>query len=590
MCTDCLQIGADGFYHPESEGDLCCLVHMANRLGVQLRVRGSAHSAARVIYTDPLHEDDNRIHRQHPPDGPHLNVMLDLYRNWRVLDADERLIEVEAGVHLGANPMDPAGDGAAEDGLLFQLFQTRGWTFENLGGTTHQTISGFLATGSAGASVNYAFERNIEGVRIVDGDAQVHAVMRGDPRFDAVLVSLGLLGVISTVILRCVPTFNMAGEERYATLDDCPVDIFEEDASREPLCEWLKRTEYGRLEWWPQRGGERLELWQAWRIPQESQFQQRPYRQFGTHPVLEQFGCSVFLTIIGNLDDLRAARAKLRPAYPKVRLGIRALLIEKGLNETFADALSWTGAGIVRFVTEATTVILSLFKKPVAKSCPLLFNGALELFVRKDRGEGKLFHDHAWHGLPMDAEVDDELVPVSFTEAWIPLNHAADALRLLRNYFREPQDPLEALGRTGMLTWELYMAPASTAWMSPSYSNGADDDWREGAFRIDPFWFANNPGNPAEDFFDDFWRLLRRSGIPFRLHWGKQQPIVPAGDPEGWVAYFRSSYPEWGEFLRVRKAMDPNNIFLSSYWRERFGLATEPEAVPRDLPQPGRCR
>lgn len=588
MSRDCLEIEVDGFYHPASEADLCCLVRMANRRGLQLRVRGSAHSAARAIYTDPLHENDNRIHRQHPPEGEHLNVMLDRYRGWWFRDQQGCLIEVQAGVHLGANPTDPTGGGADEDGLLYQLFHRHGLTLENLGGTTHQTISGFLATGSAGASTRCAFERSVEGVRIVDGEAKVHEVMRGDPAFDAVLVSLGLLGAISTVILRCIPSFNIAGEERFTRVEACPVDIFEEDPDRTPLREWLERTEFGRMEWWPQPGGERLELWQAWRIPAETHFVQRAYRQFGNHPVLEQFGCAAFLTIIGNLDDLAAGRAKLRPVYGKVRIGIRELLIEKGLNAIFASALARAGAALVRILTEAATVALALIRKMVKKRCPQIFIRALNLFVPIDRGEGQLFHDHSWHGLPMDAEADDDLVPVSFTEAWVPLSYASSVLRHLRTYFREPQDPLEALDRTGMLTWELYMAPASTAWLSPSYSDGGDE-WANGAFRIDPFWFANNPGNPAYGFFADFWRLLRLSDIPFRLHWGKQQPIIESGDPEGWVAYFRAQYPRWDSFLRLRKKMDPNNLFLSNYWRERFGLAGEPRPTPRSLPGSGCC-
>lgn len=115
--------------------------------------------------------------------------------------------------------------------------------------------------------------------------------------------------------------------------------------------------------------------------------------------------------------------------------------------------------------------------------------------------------------------------------------------------------------------------------MSPSYSDG-NDEWKDGVFRIDPYWFEGNAGNPAEVFYPQLWNLLREKGIPFRLHWGKYQPIIPKGDPDGWVAFFRSQYPKWDDFLAKRAEKDPNNIFLTDYWRERFGLWDAPEPKP----------
>jgi D-arabinono-1,4-lactone oxidase len=117
--------------------------------------------------------------------------------------------------------------------------------------------------------------------------------------------------------------------------------------------------------------------------------------------------------------------------------------------------------------------------------------------------------------------------------------------------------------------------------MSPSYSTG-EDEWKDGAFRIDPYWFAANPGDPAKTFYPQFWRLLRDHGIPFRLHWGKFQPAY-GQDDRSWIDFFRAQYPRWDDFLRLRAARDPNNIFLTTYWRDRFGLWTEPQpsAAPR---------
>ena len=141
-----------------------------------------------------------------------------------------------------------------------------------------------------------------------------------------------------------------------------------------------------------------------------------------------------------------------------------------------------------------------------------------------------------------------------------------------------PEDDHEALSRTGTFSWELYSAVPEKFWMNASHSSG-EDEWKEGVLRVDPYWFVGNSADPAETMFAGLWSLLREAEIPFRLHWGKFQPRYPAGD-RSWVDFFRAQYPRWDDFLRLRAERDPNNIFLTEYWRERFGLWDEPAPRP----------
>ena len=122
--------------------------------------------------------------------------------------------------------------------------------------------------------------------------------------------------------------------------------------------------------------------------------------------------------------------------------------------------------------------------------------------------------------------------------------------------------------------------PSGRFWINPSHSTG-EDEWRDGAFRVDPYWFTENAENPTEGFFLGPWEMLRHVGVPFRLHWGKFQPSYAAGD-RSWVDFLRTQYPRWDDFLALRAERDPNNIFLTRYWRDRFGLWDAPE--PRELP------
>jgi D-arabinono-1,4-lactone oxidase len=82
-------------------------------------------------------------------------------------------------------------------------------------------------------------------------------------------------------------------------------------------------------------------------------------------------------------------------------------------------------------------------------------------------------------------------------------------------------------------------------------------------------WYINNEDDPAikGGYYTQFWELLRENDIPFRLHWGK---YLPEYDYKGWVDYFKSQYPKWDDFLNLREARDPKNIFLTKYWKRHL--------------------
>jgi hypothetical protein len=242
------------------------------------------------------------------------------------------------------------------------------------------------------------------------------------------------------------------------------------------------------------------------------------------------------------------------------------------------------GEGLARFLDyaaehglEAAIEVLKPFAAMVGRELPTFFPKLLASFIPLDsekegaqRNHPQRFQDYAWQGLPMDNAADDQLVPTEFTEIWVPLPRTREVMGLLRDYFTEPADAEEAYRRTGLYAWELYAAKPTQLWLAASHTTG-EDEWRDGAFRIDPYWFAANPGDPSQTFYPQFWTLLRDHGIPFRLHWGKFQP---AADPEhrDWPDYFRAQYPRWDDFLALRAQRDPAGTFLTRYWRDRFAL------------------
>ncbi|HEY6695856.1 MAG TPA: hypothetical protein VI006_23585 [Solirubrobacteraceae bacterium] len=574
--------GPDGFHHPASEAELVDLVKAAYREGRRLRVRGAAHSISDAIYTAST--EPNRVSRQTPPPGDNVNVMLDRYRGWRVVDEQRKLVEADAGIHLGADPSDPTATATLESSLLYQLATERGWTLYDTGGITHQTVSGFTATGSSGGSLQYTSNRNLHGFRVIDGRGEIHEVSSDDADqdgFNATSPSLGLLGVISKITFECTDLFAIDGQEFVTTVAGGPVDLFGEGSNgRQSLEQFLRYTDFARLEWWPQRGADRLLTWQAKRMPVPPDFKPRPYKRFEGGPEESEQMIAILFTILGNLDDLSKAKGKLEDNFDRLETVLQALPPARKLGAAgriFAKFLSHT----IEFGVDAGITMLEPFAWLLADTVPDFYPRLLEAFIPLDKGAPQHFQDYGWSGLPMDNQADDELLPTEFTEAWVPMPRTRAVINLLNRYFTEPRDEDDAYKRTGTYAWELYSAMPSPFWLSPAHSDGKDE-WKDGALRIDPYWFADNAANPAETLFAGLWRLLRDNGVPFRLHWGKFQPIYARGDRD-WVDFFRSQYPRWDDFLALRAERDPNNIFLTDYWRDRFGLWDEPE--PRPMPE-----
>lgn len=573
--------GADGFYHPGSEQELVRLVRMAYDHGLKLRVRGAAHSVAHAIYTDPLAGVDNRANQQIPPHGENLNVMLDRYAAWRVRSEERKLVEADAGIHLGADPLDPTGRATLERSLLWQLWHQKQWTLSDTGGITHQTVSGFTATGSAGGSLQFSANQNLWGFRVIDGKGEIYelSVEDEDPdAFYSMSPHLGLLGVVSKITFRCVDTFNISGQEAITKPERCSIDLFGAGSTERPSLErFLRETEYARVEWWPQRGAERVLAWQCRQIAPEPDFKPIPYREFTDHPEVAELFISILYTILGNLDDLSQAKPKLEAVFEEVDEELAGEL------HSLASGLGWIGDILAKFLSGALRVGVGFaidglepFGGRIEREIPKFFPKLLNTFITLDsekqgaeKNQPQRFQDWAWHGLPMDNEASDVFIPTEFMEMWVPLGRTHRVMEILSSYFTEPEDDHEAYRRTGTSAWELYSELPSPFWLNPSYTRG-DDEWKDGAFRIDAYWFVGNAGDPVKTFYPQFWQLLRGEGIPLRLHWGKFQPRV-ADDPS-WVGYLRAQYPRWEDFLRLREERDPHNVFLNGYWRDHLGL------------------
>jgi hypothetical protein len=150
----------------------------------------------------------------------------------------------------------------------------------------------------------------------------------------------------------------------------------------------------------------------------------------------------------------------------------------------------------------------------------------------------------------MDNRVDYNWMPTEFSEMWVPVEKTQEVMRALRDHY-EQRD----ISQVGTYSVEVYGTPRSRFWLSPAY--------QQDVVKFDMFWFGKNRGDPAEVFYPQFWQIMQR--FDCRFHWGKYMPADPA--------YLRAQYPRWDDFMALQQRMDPNQVFVTDYWRERLGIA-----------------
>jgi L-gulono-1,4-lactone dehydrogenase len=166
---------------PRSEAELVGVVARAPRV----KVAGSGHSFTDIACTD--------------------GAMVDLSRMNRVLDVSGEDVTVEAGITLHD---------------LGEQLAARGLAMENQGDVDPQTLAGAISTATHGTGGLFRnISSQVVAVRLVTGAGELLDVRGGD-ELRAARVSLGALGAISAVTLRCVPAFTIQRIDEPRALDE----------------------------------------------------------------------------------------------------------------------------------------------------------------------------------------------------------------------------------------------------------------------------------------------------------------------------------------------------------------------------------
>ena len=175
---------------PRTEAEIAAAVKDAAADGLPVRALGSGHSFTSAAAT--------------------AGVALDLSRWTGITAADTQtgLVTVRSGTTLRTLN--------AELGAL-------GLAMANLGDIDAQTLAGALSTGTHGTGARLGgLATQVEALDLVlaDGSLVTCSATARPELFAAARIGLGALGVITSVTLRCVPSFTLAADERPVPVDE----------------------------------------------------------------------------------------------------------------------------------------------------------------------------------------------------------------------------------------------------------------------------------------------------------------------------------------------------------------------------------
>ena len=257
---------------PTTTAEIARIVQRAADSGTSLKTVGAGHSFSPCAATDGIQLSlDNlagvkAVAPVYGPDGSPAGADVTLWAGTRLRDAGP---------------------------LLWEL----GLAQENLGDIDEQSIAGSISTGTHGTGAEFgSIHTTVTALQIVTGTGEIlDCDAQHNPElFAAARVSLGALGVLSCVTVRCVPAFALESIERPSTLDEVTGD----------LEGFLRDGDHVEFFWFPHT--DLIEVKQNTRIPASSEL--RPKSTFARKR-------SDFMT--NNAFDLLCRTVARRPGLTK---------------------------------------------------------------------------------------------------------------------------------------------------------------------------------------------------------------------------------------------------------------------------------
>ncbi len=176
---------------PSSEDEITSIIAKAKKEGKRIRVVGNGHSFTALNNTS--------------------SILMSL-ENWQgVLDLDKEksCVTVRSGTQIKA---------------LGELLHQEGLAQENLGDIDVQSIAGAISTGTHGTGVELGnLSTQVEELTFINGNGELISCSEEENHdiFKAAQISLGALGIITRIKLRCVPAYKLELQNVKGSLKEC---------------------------------------------------------------------------------------------------------------------------------------------------------------------------------------------------------------------------------------------------------------------------------------------------------------------------------------------------------------------------------
>lgn len=170
---------------PTTEAEIIQIIQVVAQQDLKVRAIGAMHSF------DPISATED------------VCIVLDRYKN--LVNIEDSLVTIQAGMMVRE---------------LNEILAQHNLALPILGGLDEQTVSGAISTGTHGGSIHHSsISGYVHCLRIIRADGSVLQVERSQGIFNATVISLGLLGIFSTITFKCVPAFSLQSESCKLSMD-----------------------------------------------------------------------------------------------------------------------------------------------------------------------------------------------------------------------------------------------------------------------------------------------------------------------------------------------------------------------------------
>jgi len=175
------------FLQPESLAELQELV----RSNQKIRARGTAHCFNEIANTS--------------------SYAISLAKMPRIIEvsAATKSVKVSSGLTYGE---------------LAPVLHNQGWALNNLASLPHISIAGSISTGTHGSGIkNQNLANQVLSLDIVTAEGELRHIDRANPAFNALVIGLGLGGIVYQYELKIEPTFEI----RQVIYPEIPLDVLQ---------------------------------------------------------------------------------------------------------------------------------------------------------------------------------------------------------------------------------------------------------------------------------------------------------------------------------------------------------------------------